>query len=113
MRAVTLLLLTFPVSRLPSPDSVFVVTSRGATAIPVSVERGGPAVAAQLLVDPLGLTLTVTGASATVIVGGTTFVFQLGAPFARAGQAVCALAAAPYVARDTLFLPLPWLADCL
>ena len=34
-------------------------------------------------------------------------------PFARAWQGVCSLAAAPYVARDTLFLPLPWLADCL
>jgi len=100
-------------SRVPSPESVLVVTSRGQTVIPVSIERGAPAVAAPLLLDPLGMTFTVTGASATVIVGGTTFVFQLGAPFARAGQAVCALVGVPYMARDTLFLPLPWLADCL
>jgi N-acetylmuramoyl-L-alanine amidase len=92
---------------------VIVVTSRGASVIPVSVERGAPAVAAVLLVEPLGMTVSVTGASATVILGGTTFVFQLGAPFARAGQVVCALGGAPYVARDTLFLPLPWLAECL
>ena len=113
MRLIVALLVTLPISRLTSPDSVLVVTSRGATVIPVSVERGGPAVAAALLVEPLGLTMTVTGASATVFLGGTTFVFQLGAPYARAGQAVCALGGAPYVARDTLFLPLPWLADCL
>ena len=113
MRPLILLLLTLPVSRLRTPDSVLVVTARGATVIPVSVERGGPAVAAPLLMEPLGMTVTVTGASATVILGGTTFVFQLGAPYARAGPAVCALGAAPYVARDTLFLPLPWLAECL
>ncbi len=106
-------LLTYPGSHFPSPESIVVVTSRGETVIPVSLERGGPVVAAPLLVDPLGLTLSVTGASATVLVAGTTFVFQLGAPFARAGQVVCALADAPYVARDTLFLPLSWLAECL
>lgn len=113
MKLIIALLVTFPVSRFPSPDSVLVVTSRGETVIPVSIERGGPAVAAPLLVEPLGLTLSVTGASATVVVAGTMFVFQLGAPFARAGQEVCALADAPYVARDTLFLPLPWLTECL
>ena len=113
MRLLVALLLTLPAFRSPSPDSVFVVTARGQTVIPVSSERGGAAVAAPLLVAPLGLTLTVTGASATVLVSGTTFEFQLGAPYARAGDAVCALAGAPYVARDTLFLPLPWLADGL
>lgn len=113
MRPIIALLFTLSATGFRSPDSVLVVTSRGVTMIPVSVERGGPAVAAALLVEPLGLTMTVTGASATVILGGTTFVFQLGAPFARAGQAVCALGGVPYVARDSLFLPLPWLADCL
>lgn len=113
MRLLAALLLASPAARVTSPESVLVVTPRGQTVIPVSIERGGPAVAAPLLAEPLGLTLTVTGASATVLVGGTTFVFQLGAPYARAGQAVCALADAPYVARDTLFLPLPWLAECL
>jgi N-acetylmuramoyl-L-alanine amidase len=113
MIALLTALLTSHVSRLTSPESVVVVTSHGATVIPVSIERGGPAVAAPLLIVPLGLTMTVTGASATVLLGGTTFVFQLGAPFARAGQLVCALGGAPYVARDTLFLPLPWLAECL
>jgi N-acetylmuramoyl-L-alanine amidase len=121
MRPVVALLLTLAATRFGrpfgspfgSPDSVIVVTSRGASVIPVSVERGAPAVAAVLLVEPLGMTVSVTGASATVLLGGTTFVFQLGAPFARAGQVVCALGGAPYVARDTLFLPLPWLAECL
>jgi len=78
------------------------------------MERGA-AVAAPLLARPLGLTVTeeVGGSRATVQLGGAVFVFQLGAPFARAGAAICALVGDPYIARDTLFLPLPWLSDCV
>jgi N-acetylmuramoyl-L-alanine amidase len=49
----------------------------------------------------------------TVGLSGTAFVFQLGAPFVRAGGVVYGLVGEPYVARDTVFLPLTWLADCL
>ena len=45
--------------------------------------------------------------------GGAVFVFQLGAPFVRVGGVVYGLVGEPYVARDTLFLPLQWLADCV
>src|SRR5207249_3438014 len=65
------------------------------------------------LTVPLGLTAEVSGGEAAVRVGGVTFVFELGAPFVRAGEAVCGLVAEPYLARDTLFLPLVWLTDCL
>jgi N-acetylmuramoyl-L-alanine amidase len=41
------------------------------------------------------------------------FVFELGAPFVRAGGVVYGLVGEPYVARDTVFLPLNWLADCV
>ncbi len=79
MRPIVALLLTLAATRFRRPfgspfgppDSVIVVTSRGASVIPVSVERGAPAVAAVLLVEPLGMTVSVTGASATVILGGT------------------------------------------
>jgi N-acetylmuramoyl-L-alanine amidase len=41
------------------------------------------------------------------------FVFELGAPFVRTGGVVYGLVSEPYVARDTVFLPLNWLADCV
>src|SRR2546422_11588924 len=50
---------------------------------------------------------------ATVQLGGAVFVFHLGAPFARAGGVICLLVGDPYIARATLFLPLPWLSDCV
>ena len=94
-------------------QAVTIATPRGVTSIPLSAERGALAVAASRLAVPLGLTAEVSGAEAAVRVGGVTFIFQLGAPFARAGEAICTLAAEPYVARDSLFLPLAWLTDCL
>src|SRR5438093_2746695 len=96
-------------------QTVLITTPRGQWAVPLVTERGAAAVAAPLLVRPLGLTVTVEvgGARATVQLRGAVFVFQPGAPFARAGAAICALVGDPYIARDTLFLPLPWLSDCV
>jgi len=37
-------------------------------------------------------------------VGGAVFIFQLGAPFVRADGSCSRWRAAPYLARDTLFL---------
>ena len=51
------------------------------------------------------------GGSATVELSGVTFVFFLGAPYLRVAGAVYSLVAEPYVARDTLFLPLHWLVE--
>src|SRR5437660_8121314 len=95
------------------PQTVVIVTPRGETVVPVSTERGRSAVAAPLLAGPLGLTVAIAGSRATVGLGGAVFVFQLGAPFVRAGGVVYELVGEPYVARDTLFLPLHWLADCV
>src|SRR2546423_2802946 len=95
------------------PQAVVIVTPRGETIVPVSTERGSSAVAAPLLAGPLGLTVAIAGSRATVGLGGVVFVFQLGAPFVRAGGVVYELVGEPYVARDTLFLPLHWLADCV
>ena len=95
------------------PQTVVIVTPRGETIVPVSTERGSSAVAAPLLAGPLGLTVAMAGSRATVGLGGAVFVFQLGAPFVRAGGVVYGLVGEPYVARDTLFLPLHWLADCV
>ncbi len=98
---------------LVAPPQVVIATPRGARSVPVTTERGSAAVAAPLVAEALGLTTTLDGSEATVGLSGTVFVFQLGAPFVRAGGAVYTLVCAPYLARDTLFLPLDWLVVSL
>jgi N-acetylmuramoyl-L-alanine amidase len=93
-----------------APDAVVIATARGETTVPVTVERGLPAVAAPHLTAPLGLRYAIQGARATVELSGVTFLFELGIPYVRTASVVHSLVAAPYVARDTLFLPLHWLA---
>jgi len=95
------------------PQAVVIATPRGQTSVPVTTERGQAAVAAARLTAPLELTVALDGPRATVGLGGAVFVFQLGAPFVRVGAVVCALVGEPYMARDSLFLPLSWLADCV
>ena len=107
---VTLVLAT---ATTPQPNVVVIATSRGETNVPVTTERGDAAVAAPLLARPLGLTLVLEGSRVTIGLSGTVFVFQLGVPFVRAGGAVYGLVTEPYLARDTVFLPLVWLADCI
>ncbi len=101
------------VALLLAPPQIVIATPRGETTVRVTTERGAAAVAAPLLVGPLDLTTTLDGSQATVGLGGTVFVFQIGAPFVRARGVVYALSSAPYVARDTLFLPLDWLVVSL
>ena len=98
---------------LVAPSQVMISTPRGSTAVPVTTERGSAAVAAPLVAEALRLTTTLDGSEATIGLGGAVFIFQLGAPFVRAGGVVYALVCAPYLARDTLFLPLDWLAVSL
>jgi N-acetylmuramoyl-L-alanine amidase len=98
---------------LSVPSQVVISTPRGVTTVPVTTERGSAALAAPLVAEALHLTTTLDGSEATVGVGGAVFIFQLGAPFVRADGVVFALACAPYLARDTLFLPLDWLAVSL
>jgi N-acetylmuramoyl-L-alanine amidase len=106
-------LLVWAALTAPPPQAVIIATARGETSVPVSNDRGGAALAAPLLVEPLGLAVALEGTRAAVTLGGVAFVFQLGVPFVTAGAAVCPMAGEPYVARDTLYLPLSWLADCV
>jgi len=101
------------VAALPSQQVVLIATPRGETSVPVTTERGTAAVAALRLGPPLGLTVVLDGSRVTVGLSGAVFVFQLGAAFVRAGGVVYGLVGEPYVARDTVFLPLHWLADCV
>jgi len=98
---------------VPPPQVVTIATPRGETTVPITTERGTAAVAAPRLAAPLGLTVLLEGSRVTVGLSGAVFVFQLGAPFVRAGGVVYGLVGEPYVARDTVFLPLHWLADCV
>jgi len=98
---------------LTVPSQVVISTPRGVTTVPVTTERGSAALAAPLVTEALHLTTTLDGSEATIGVGGAVFVFQLGAPFVRADGVVFALVCAPYLARDTVFLPLDWLAVSL
>jgi len=93
------------------PQQVLIATPRGQASVPVSMERGVAAVAAARLAQPLGLVVSLEGMAVRVVLGGRTFDFDLGAPFVRIGDAAYPLVGAPYVVRDTLFLPLHWLAD--
>ena len=102
---IALLLLVF------LPQQVLIATPRGLASVPVSTERGAAAVAAVRLAQPLGLVISLEGTTARVVLGGRTFDFDLGAPFVRIGDSAYPLVGAPYFVRDTLFLPLHWLAD--
>jgi N-acetylmuramoyl-L-alanine amidase len=99
--------------RPATPQAVVISTPRGETTVPVTSERGSAAVAAPLLEAPLGLIVALEGSRVAVGLSGTVFVFELGAPFVRTGGVVYGLVGEPYVARDTVFLPLNWLADCV
>lgn len=93
------------------PQAVQIATPRGEALVPVTTERGAAAVAAPRLVEPLGLVTAFDGSVVRVGLGGRAFVFELGAPFVWTSDSVYPLVGAPYLARDTLFLPLHWLAE--
>ena len=95
------------------PATLLVSTPRGETRLPLSLERGSAAVAVPLLAEPLGLVITTGGDSTLLRLDGATFVLRTGTPFARADSLLCPLLADPYVARDTLFVPLAFLSECL
>lgn len=96
-----------------APATIIVATSRGESLVPVTLERGHAALAAPRLVRLLPLTTEVTGDWAIVGFAGQPFRFLLGAPAFVHGERVIPLAGGAYLARDTLFLPLQWLAGYL
>lgn len=94
------------------PETVRVATPRGQTAVTVSRERGA-AIAVPAVTGPLDLAVVIEGARAVVVLDGVGFVFALGSPYARIGTRMCQLVDESYIARDTLFVPLVWLTDCV
>src|SRR5438874_1358598 len=104
------LLLNALLNAIP-PQQVLIATSRGQASVPVTNETGTAAVAAMLLAQPLGLTVSLDGSVAHVTLANRAFDFDVGSPFFRYDSAAYPLVGAPYIARDTLFLPLHWLTD--
>jgi N-acetylmuramoyl-L-alanine amidase len=106
------MMLLFVLSTL-LPQQVLIATPRGQASVPVTTERGPAAIAAVLLAPPLGLVASLDGSTVQVTLGdrGGAFEFDLGTPFVRWDGVAYPLVGAPYVARDTLFLPLQWLTD--
>lgn len=92
------------------PQQVLISTPRGQVSIPVTSERGTAAVAGVLLAQPLGVLVSLDGSALRVTLNEQRFEFELGSPFVRYAGAAYPLVGAPYVARDTIFLPLQWLS---
>src|SRR5205814_2625492 len=88
-----------------------IATSHGRASVPVASDGGNAAIAAVLIAQPLGLGVSLDGSAVRVTLGGRAFDFDVGSPFFRCDSAAYPLASAPYIARDTLFLPLHWLTD--
>jgi N-acetylmuramoyl-L-alanine amidase len=93
------------------PRQVLITTSRGQVSVPVATDGNTAAVAAVLLTQPLGITVSLDGSAARVTVSGRIFDFDVGSPFFRCDTSAYPLVGAPYIARDTLFLPLHWLTE--
>ncbi len=96
------------------PDTLTVVSQRGERQVPVVTERGFPAVAAARLGPVLSIESSLRSPGAlTLRLTGRAFEFVLDAGYFRFGEQVYTLAAGPYLARDSVFLPLQFLADAL
>jgi N-acetylmuramoyl-L-alanine amidase len=101
-----------PGPRAPAtPTAVTVATARGEAAVPVRMDRGIPALAAARLAQLLPLRLETSGSWAVVTFGGRPFRFLLDAPLFVDGDRPVPLVGGAYLAGDSLFLPLQWLAD--
>ncbi len=94
-----------------APSAIIIATSRGVAEVPVATHHGHPA----LPMDPLEQLLPVSGAVeggwATIGFAGEPFRFLLGAPVLVHRNRVVPLVGGAYVTRDTLFVPLQWLAE--
>lgn len=104
---------TQPVMRPPVTPlaSIVVATSRGQLTIPISRERGHPALPVAPLARLLPVTPTLDLDWATLGFAGQPYRFLLGAPVVLDAGRVVPLAGGAYVARDTLFVPLQWLTE--
>ncbi len=93
------------------PRAIVIATARGESVVPVYADEGHPALPTPLLIPLLPMTQRIEHGWAVVGFAGQPFRFLLGAPVLEYAGNVVPLAGGAYVARDTLFVPLQWLAE--
>jgi N-acetylmuramoyl-L-alanine amidase len=109
-----LLVMGLLAGRTQAPSVVTVAGAHGESRIPVRAdETGAPVVPAPLLLSALDGSATISEAWAEVNVGPQAFRFLVGAPLCVCGDRLQPLAAPASVSRDTLFLPLQFIAEVL
>jgi N-acetylmuramoyl-L-alanine amidase len=97
-----------------APQAVTVVGSRGESRVPVRAdETGAPVVPAPPLLSALEGSVTVEEGWAEVSIARQAFRFLVGAPLCVCSDRLQPLAAAATVSRDTLYLPLQFVAEIL
>ena len=94
-----------------APVAVVIATSRGQQAVPVSLSLGYPALAAGKLSALLPMSSQIEQDWATVDFAGQQFRFLLGAPLFQFQNRIVHLVGGAFVQRDSLYLPLQWLAE--
>jgi N-acetylmuramoyl-L-alanine amidase len=94
------------------PRSIVIATSRGENVVPLSTERGHPALAAPQLSALLPITAEPESDPSwlRVRLAGHQFRFLLDAPVFTHLTRIVPLAGGAYIVRDTVFIPLQWLA---
>jgi N-acetylmuramoyl-L-alanine amidase len=94
-----------------APAMIVVATARGESAVPVSTHLGHPALSAPLLAEVLPMSGVVDDGWAVVGFADQPFRFLLGAPVLLHHSRILPLVGGAYLARDTLYVPLQWLAE--
>ncbi len=98
---------------LAGPTIVTVVGPTGETKVPVREAAVGPVLPAPALLSALGGSVQVREGWAEVVVAKQMFRFLVGAPLYVFSNRLRALAGASAIARDTLFLPLQFVAEVI
>lgn len=97
-----------------APEAITVTSARGMVRVPIVADRGFPALAALPLGQVLALdTVASPRGTVSLRISGRVFGFVLDAAYFRFDGTVYTLAAGPYVARDSLFVPLQFFAEHL
>lgn len=105
-------LLAGPGYRPAAPSAVIIATSRGEHAVPVSVARGHPALAADELSELLPVSVRVEADDwASVQFAGLVFRFLLDAPLFEFQNRIIPVVGGAYLRHDSVYVPLQWLAD--
>ncbi|UCF41448.1 MAG: N-acetylmuramoyl-L-alanine amidase [Gemmatimonadota bacterium] len=94
-----------------APAMIVVATARGESAVPVATHQGHPALSAARLAEVLPLSAVVNDGWAVVGFADQPFRFLLGAPVLLHHNRILPLVGGAYLERDTLYVPLQWLAE--